>query len=114
MLIRRKRQATFTVILMCGATFLVAQSERGTITGTIHDTSGAVIPQAKVILTNPATNVVVNLTTNGVGEYTAASVPVGTYNIQGQKEGFRPAEIVGLAVNAATNVRADVNLEVGQ
>src|SRR6266849_3881651 len=47
--------------MLCCASLLVAQSERGTITGTVRDSSGAVIPRAKVVITNTATNVVVNL-----------------------------------------------------
>jgi hypothetical protein len=110
----RSLRAAMGISLLCGASFLFAQSERGTISGTVRDSTAAVIPQAKIIVTNTATNVVVHLTTNELGEYTAASVPVGVYNIQVQKEGFRPAEIKGLSVNAATSVRADVNLEIGQ
>src|SRR5260221_4516982 len=107
-------RVVIAIMSLSCATVALAQSERGTISGTIRDASGAVIPQAKIIITNTATNVVVNLSTNAVGEYTAASVPVGTYNVQVQKEGFRPAEIKGLTVDAATSVRADVSLEIGQ
>src|ERR1700682_3132875 len=110
----RSLRAAMGISLLCGASFLFAQSERGTISGTVRDSTAAVTPKAKIIVTNTATNVVVHLTTNELGEYTAASVPVGVYNIQVQKEGFRPAEIKGLSVNAATSVRADVNLEIGQ
>src|SRR5882762_222010 len=106
-------RVVIAILSLTCASVVLAQSERGTISGTILDSSGAVIPQAKIIITNTATNVVVNLTTNGVGEYTAASVAVGSYNILVQKEGFRPAELKGLGVDAATSVRADVILEIG-
>jgi len=113
MFFRRSLLASIAILSLSCAGVVLAQSERGTISGTIRDSSGAVIPQAKIIITNTATNVVVNLTTNGVGEYTAASVAVGAYNILVQKEGFRPAELKGLGVDAATSVRADVILEIG-
>ena len=48
----------------------MAQSERGTISGTVRDSTGAVIPGAKVTVTNTATGVVNNLTSNEVGEFT--------------------------------------------
>src|SRR6266404_963534 len=114
MFFHRGLRATIAILSLGCASIVLAQSERGTISGSIRDSSGAVIPQAKIIITNTATNVVVNLTTNAVGEYTAASVAVGTYNVQVQKEGFRPAEIKGLTVDAATSVRADVSLEIGR
>ncbi len=107
-------RSAFYLSLLCCASLLMAQSERGTISGTVRDSSGAVIPRAKVVITNTATNVVVNLTTNDTGEYTQPSVAAGTYNINVQKEGFRPAELKGLTVNASTNVRADISLELGQ
>src|SRR5258706_11329169 len=93
---------------------LFAQSERGTISGTVRDKSGAVIPDAKIAITNTATNIVMNLTTNSVGEYAAPSVQAGTYEVHVEKEGFRPAQINGLTVDASVNARADVTLEVGQ
>jgi len=114
MFFRRSLPASIAILSLGCASVVLAQSERGTISGTIRDSSGAVIAQAKIIITNTATNVVVNLTTNAIGEYTAASVAVGTYNVQVQKEGFRPAELKGLGVDAATSVRADVTLEIGQ
>src|SRR5438477_11581201 len=92
---------------------VLGQSDRGTVSGTVRDTTGAVIPGAKVTVTNTATNVVNSSVTNEVGEFTVPNVQVGTYTVEATKEGFRPAEIKGLTVNAATNVRADINLEVG-
>ncbi len=47
-----------------------AQSERGNITGSVRDASGAVVPAAKVTVTNSATNVVITAATNEQGEYT--------------------------------------------
>ncbi len=90
-----------------------AQSERGTITGVVQDSSGAVIPGAKVTVTNPETNVNLDATTNQVGEYTVPSVQPGVYNVRVEKQGFRPTEKKGVNVDAATSVRADVSLEVG-
>src|SRR5271166_1517661 len=82
---------------------LFGQSERGTISGTVRDTTGAVIPGAKVTITNTATNVVNNSTSNQVGEFTILSLQVGRYNVEVSKEGFRPAEIKGLTVDAGSN-----------
>lgn len=92
---------------------LFAQSERGTITGAVRDASGAVVPAAKVTVTNSATNVTVNATTNDQGEFTVPSLQPGTYTVRVEKQGFRPSEEKGLSVDAGSNVRADAALEVG-
>ena len=108
---------SFIIVLMSLfglSVILFAQSERGTISGTVRDTSGAVIPGAAITITNTATNQVISSTSNDVGEYTAAEVGVGTYNVRAEKQGFRPQELRGLTVNAATTVRADMNLQVGE
>jgi hypothetical protein len=103
----------FAMLLICAGA-LAGQSERGTITGTVRDSSGAVVPEVKVTITNRATGQTSNLTTNNSGEYTAADLVVGSYNVEAQKEGFRAAQINGLTLDAAANVRADVTLQIGR
>src|SRR6266567_5982320 len=102
------------LILACALSTLLAQSERGTISGTVRDSTGAVIPGAKITVTNTATNLVTNLTSNESGDYIAASLPVGTYTVQVSKAGFRAVDLKGITVDAATSTRGDVTLEVGQ
>ena len=110
-LIRHASVMAFLVPLL-GLT-LMAQSERGTITGTIRDTSGAVIAGAKITVNNGANGSTVALSSNEAGEYTAPSLSVGTYVVRVEKDGFRPSSVTGLTLNAATTMRADVTLEVG-
>ena len=93
---------------------LWAQSERGTITGTVRDASGAVVPGAKVTLTNTQTGVAFTIpSTNANGDYTVPQLPVGIYTVRVEKEGFRPASIIGHRSERLDDVRADANLEVG-
>src|SRR5579862_1495949 len=103
--------------IVCVASLVVSfafgQSERGTITGVVQDSSGAVIPSAKVTVTNPETNVKLNAVTNQAGEFTVPSLQPGVYNVRVDKEGFRPTEVKGVSVDAEANVRADLKLEVG-
>src|SRR5713101_4563644 len=105
----------FRLAFLVGLTVLSlsAQSERGTIQGSVHDPSGAVIVGAKVTVTNTATNVKVNTISNDAGDYVAASLPPGTYTVRVEKEGFRAAVISGVALNASATIRADAALEVG-
>src|SRR5215467_13465960 len=90
-----------------------AQSERGTITGTIVDSSGAVVPGARVTVTNTLTNVSSSTLSTETGSYTAASLPVGEYTLRVEKAGFSSAVLSGITLNAASTMRADVKLEVG-
>ncbi len=100
-------------VLLLAAISLLAQSERGTITGTIRDASGAVIPTAKIVLTNTQTGVSFTAPSNADGEYTVPQLQVGVYTVRVEKSGFRPANITGLVLNASATVRADATLEVG-
>ena len=95
-------------------TVVTAQSGRGNISGTVRDASGASIPSAKVTVVNSATNEQYGLTTNDKGDYAAVDLPVGTYSVLVQKQGFSQSEMKGLTVNAAASVRADVTMQVGQ
>ncbi len=111
--ISTKRVFVFLMMLAFGS-ILAGQSERGTISGTVRDTSGAVVPQTKVNITNVATGQIINSITNDSGDFTAAEVPVGTYNIQFEKEGFKSSEVKNLTVDAASSLRADISLQIGQ
>ena len=95
------------------ATIAFAQSERGTIAGSVTDSSGAIIQGAKIKVTNQATGVGIDATTNETGEYLVPSLQPGTYTVRAEKSGFRPTEDKGLAVDAGMTVRATLKLEVG-
>jgi Carboxypeptidase regulatory-like domain/TonB dependent receptor len=110
---RVQRLAVVFVWTCCLALSLRAQSERGTITGTVRDSSGAVVPNATVSVTNVSTGTATSLVTNGSGEFTAPELAAGTYNIRVAAQGFRAAEETGLTLNAATTERADIVLTVG-
>ena len=90
-----------------------SQSERGTIVGSVKDSSGAVVPDAKVTVVNIANNSTVSISSSQSGDFTAVSLSVGTYTVRVEAKGFRPAIVNGLVLNAASSVRADVTLEVG-
>lgn len=113
-ILKRYPRTIAALSLMAFSAFtLLGQSERGTILGTVKDSTGAVIPQAKVTVTNTATNVSQTLTTGDTGDYAVPSLQVGTYNVRVEKEGFKIAQISGVVLNAASTVRADANLEIG-
>src|SRR5205823_5312401 len=103
----------FVGIALALGTAAFGQSERGTIQGAVHDSSGAAIVNARVTVTNPATNVKINTSSNGAGDYAVASLPPGAYVVRVEKEGFRTALISNISVNASATVRVDATLDVG-
>lgn len=109
---RTAAAAVFAALLFLPA--LLAQSERGTISGTVRDSSGAVVAGASVKLTNSATNVVVTTTTNASGDYAVPNLPVGEYDVRAEKPGFKTFELRRVPVDAAASVRADATLEIGE
>lgn len=109
----QSRPLAALLLLLLTAGLVLSQSERGTISGSVKDPTGAVVVGAKVTVTNTATNVASALTTNETGDYLAPGLQVGTYNVRIEKEGFRPSQVSGLILNAGGAVRADASLEVG-
>lgn len=85
-----------------------------TINGTVTDPTGAVVPNAKVTLTNEANGFVRSTTSNGTGFYSAPALEVGTYTIQVEAPGFKTYEQKSVTVNVASVVRIDVKLQLGE
>jgi outer membrane receptor protein involved in Fe transport len=104
------RALTFLFLL---AAIVFAQSQRGTLTGTVSDKSGAVIPGAKVVITATATNTTFTTESGDAGQFTVPNMNPGDYSIRVEKEGFKPAVTTGLKIDAGATVRSDVSLEVG-
>lgn len=92
---------------------LLAQSDRGTITGTVSDTSGSLIPNVAVTAVNPETGTEFKTQTTDTGNYTIPSVPAGVYNISVEIAGFRRYEQQGVRVQVAQVSRVDVAMQVG-
>ena len=91
-----------------------AQFDRAAVVGTVHDSSGAVVPDAKVTLTNTATGVSLTRTTTGEGTYEFVAVPVGVYLVTAEKSGFSIALVDDVQVQVAARRRVDLSMAVGQ
>ncbi|HEY7389942.1 MAG TPA: carboxypeptidase-like regulatory domain-containing protein [Bryobacteraceae bacterium] len=92
---------------------LWAQSDRGTITGTISDPAGAVVAGAAVEAKNVATGAVYQAASSSTGNYTVAQLPAGNYELSVTVPGFKRYVRQGLQVEVAGTVRVDPTLEVG-
>jgi hypothetical protein len=90
-----------------------AQGDRGTITGTVSDPTGAVVPNANIQVTNSDTSASYKVATTNTGNYTLANLPVGTYVLLVDASGFKRFERPNLVVQVAGTIRVDAVLEVG-
>src|SRR5438093_12481863 len=89
-----------------------AQQFTGGVRGLVRDANG-VIPGATVTLTNEATNISREVTTNEVGQYNFPAVAPGTYTLKTQITGYKNYESKGLVVGTQQFITLDVVLEVG-
>lgn len=102
-----------TVFLFAAASLLLAQSERGNITGVVTDATNAAVPNAPVKIVNVGTNAAVTVSASNSGEYSAANLAPGTYRLQVSLQGFQTAAVDKINLTAGATVRVDVRLEVG-
>jgi hypothetical protein len=92
---------------------LAAQSDRATITGTVKDASGAVVPDVQVTATNDNTNVQTTVRSNGLGLYTILNLPIGQYHVTFAKDGFKTFERKGITLLVSQVAQINAALEVG-
>ncbi len=98
--------------VLLGSSTVHAQSVLGSIFGSVRDSSGAAIPNAKVLLHRVETNIDRNVTSNGAGEYEAINVEAGTYEITSSANGFASTVGKGITLIARQQLRYDVVLGV--
>src|SRR5271163_2659877 len=94
--------------------FAMAQDVVGRISGTVTDSQGAVVPDAHVTITNEATGVSrPPISTNGAGFYVADALPVGSYSVTVEKNGFKRSTVTGNSVTAGGPLTVDARLDIG-
>lgn len=115
------RTLRLSLLCLVVASFLVtvfsqpanAQVLYGSVTGTVTDQTGAVVPGAQVTLTNEATGLTRQATTDNIGLYRVLNLPQGTYTIELSASGFRPLKKTGVDVLIGQVNLQDLRLEVG-
>jgi hypothetical protein len=91
-----------------------AQTITGSITGTVADPSGAVVPNVKVTATNPDTNQSHSTITNESGVFNLLFLPVGSYNVIAESQGFKKTVLGPFDLQVNQIARVDIRLEVGE
>jgi hypothetical protein len=103
-----------TVLLLLGTgEFVAAQDIFGRISGTITDSSGAVVADAKITITNEATLISRSVTADKNGYFAADDLPAGTYSVTGEQNGFKKTTKEGNALTAGGRLTVDLSLVVG-
>lgn len=107
------RRTIALIALSLSPVVLTAQVVGGTISGTVADSSGAVIPNAVVVVHNQDTGTQRTLTTNTSGSYSAPSIPVGTYLVTVTVTGFVPYSRDRIALAVGQSLVLPIVLAVG-
>ncbi len=112
---KSNRLAVFALatIALLWASPAYGQSDRGNLTGTITDPSGAVVSGVRVTVTSLDTGEVREATTSGEGNYTVPQLPANTYRVSVEADGFKTATIEDVKIAVQVTRTADFQLEVG-
>ena len=92
----------------------LCQVDTGSISGTVRDTSGSVVPGVKVTLTNQGTGQSISTTTKSVGEYTFSPVRIGHYSVAAEMTGFEKIQQNNVTVDVQQKVQVDLLLTLGK
>src|SRR5215813_11695549 len=102
----------WTLVFCLLATASFAQINNATVSGTVADATGAVLPGVSVIATNTATGVVTTAFSNDAGAYNIPSLLPGTYTVSGELPGFQKQNYQNVALGNAVTVRLNFTLQV--
>ena len=102
-----------SLLSCCLLVSLFGQIQTGRIEGTVQDSSGAVIPGAKLSAVNVKTQVKVDMEADASGYYIFPSLQPGFYTVSAESSGFRKATVTNIELNVGVTLRQDIRLEVG-
>jgi hypothetical protein len=100
------------ILLICPV--LLWSAVTGRIAGTVTDPTGAGIPEVAVTVTNTAQGIETKTKTDSKGDYSVPSLPVGTYDILFEANGFRSEKRTGLVIDANAAIEQNITLELTQ
>jgi hypothetical protein len=100
-------------LLIFSAVAMFAQRDFGTLTGTVTDSTGAVVAGAKILITQQATGVKNTVETDSTGTYVRPLLQPGTYTIEVEATGFRKAIQRDILLNTGDRVGVNIQLTVG-
>ena len=107
------RTILFVVILALVTGYAVAQSDRGSIAGTVLDGSGAAVSNANISVVSTETGAKYEATTGPTGGFRVQDVRVGTYSVTATAQGFKAEQRTGLVVQVNSTASLDFSLQPG-
>ncbi|MEW6128064.1 MAG: TonB-dependent receptor [Acidobacteriota bacterium] len=105
--------AVFLILSMLASLTVFAQVSTASLTGLVTDSQGAAVANAAIKATNKTTNFSQTTTTNSSGYYTFATLPIGSYSLTVEVQGFKKVTNEGLTLEVGQKARMDFSLEVG-
>src|SRR6267142_3261419 len=90
-----------------------AQTSSATLSGTVMDSQGAVVPDVAITVSSTATGLKRQTATNSEGLFTVPLLPPGVYSLRAEREGFSIVQIDGIELPVAGQVARDIILQVG-
>ncbi|MFZ0592639.1 MAG: carboxypeptidase regulatory-like domain-containing protein, partial [Bryobacteraceae bacterium] len=110
----RTHARCFALVVVFLGSAIGALAQESSITGSVRDSGGAVIPNATVAITNVEQAFTRTAISNASGDYLVSGLPAGTYDITVKAPGFEQFQVKGLVLRVAEKARADAPLTVGQ
>src|SRR5258706_11887723 len=107
-----KKIFLFALLFCVCATTVYGQAVNATLTGTVVDSSGAVLPGVTITATNNATGVASTILTNEAGAYTIQSLIQGTYTVTADLSGFQKQTYTNTVLGNGITVRLNFSLQV--
>src|ERR1051326_3956951 len=104
----------FFLLAIASVSSAFAQAVSGSLLGTVTDSSGGAVPNAKVTITETQTGVSRTTNTNESGNYTFSDLPPGKYTVAAEQKGFKRAARAGVDVNVNSTERVDLMLTPGE
>ena len=104
---------SFAVLLVTACSPLFSQENRGTISGSVTDATGAAVARAKVTATESRTGVRTTVQSESSGAYTIPFLALGEYNISAEATGFKKFVQSGITLSAGAHPVIDIHLDVG-
>lgn len=107
------KRTIFAIAFLAAFSALASAQDTATLTGTVRDNTGAVVPNAQVVVASSSGNFTRNTKTNGDGEYLAGGLIPGNYTLTVTAPGFQKYQAQDVVLRVAEKSRVDVTLKVG-